>query len=81
MEQTQLPKTLTPCERLIRMRKSFERNKSVLAEDYQYFSTLEASLMPRAPIHRNKVARMSVGQCERRSQEQSEMPSSDKTGD
>jgi hypothetical protein len=77
----QIAKALTPHERLIRMRKSFERNKSVLAEDYQYFSTLHAPLMPRAPIHRNKVARMSEEQCERQSQEQSETQSSDKTDD
>jgi hypothetical protein len=29
----------TPQERLARMRKSFERNKSVLTEDYKYFIT------------------------------------------
>jgi len=28
-----------PNERLIRMRKSFARNKSVLTEDYKYFTT------------------------------------------
>jgi hypothetical protein len=29
----------TPQQRLARMRKSFERNKSVLTEDYKYFIT------------------------------------------
>jgi len=29
----------TPHERLARMRKSFERNRSVLTEDYKYFIT------------------------------------------
>jgi hypothetical protein len=29
----------TPHERLTRMRKSFAKNKSVLAEDYKYFTT------------------------------------------
>jgi len=78
MEQTQRPNALTPYERLVRMRKSFERNKSVLVEDYQYFSTRHASLMPRAPIHRNIVARKSAEQYQRQSREQSEMLSSDK---
>jgi len=30
---------ITPQERLARMRKSFEKDKSVLAEDYKYFTT------------------------------------------
>jgi hypothetical protein len=31
--------TLTPQQRMARMRKSFERNKSVLTADYKYFTT------------------------------------------
>jgi hypothetical protein len=30
---------MTPNERLARMRKSFAKNKSVLIEDYKYFTT------------------------------------------
>jgi hypothetical protein len=30
---------LTPFERLARMRRSFEKNRSILAEDYKYFTT------------------------------------------
>jgi hypothetical protein len=33
--------TITPGQRLARMRKSFEKNKSVLTEDYKYFTTPE----------------------------------------
>jgi hypothetical protein len=32
-------KVITPNERLARMRKSFARDKSVLTEDYKYFTT------------------------------------------
>jgi hypothetical protein len=37
----------TPHERLARMRKSFERNKSVLTEDYKYFTTPDKPAKPR----------------------------------
>lgn len=50
---------LTPDERLTRMRKSFDRYKSVLAEDYKYFTTPDAPAKPRASIPRNKAARKS----------------------
>jgi hypothetical protein len=33
----------TPHERLARMRKSFERNRSVLTDDYKYFTTPDAA--------------------------------------
>jgi hypothetical protein len=49
-----------PHERLARMHKSFERDKSVLTEDYKYFTTPDAPAMPREPIPRNKVARKSA---------------------
>jgi hypothetical protein len=46
----------TPHERLARMRKSFERNRSVLSADYKYFTTPDAPAMPRASTPRNKAA-------------------------
>jgi hypothetical protein len=36
----------TPHERLARMRKSFAKNKSVLTEDYKYFTTPDAQPKP-----------------------------------
>jgi hypothetical protein len=50
----------TPQQRLDRMRKSFAKNKSVLTEDYKYFTTPDARPMPREPIPRNKVAHKSA---------------------
>jgi hypothetical protein len=64
-----------PAHRLARMRSSFEKDKSVLADDYAYFTT------PRESIPLNKAARRSAEQIERQSLERSETPSSDKTGD
>jgi hypothetical protein len=46
---------ITPQQRLARMRKSFEKNRSVLAEDYKYFITPDAPAMPHASIHRVKL--------------------------
>jgi hypothetical protein len=65
----------TPSERLERMRESFEKDKSVLADDYAYFTT------PRESIHQSKVERKLEEQSERQSPELSETPSSDKTDD
>jgi hypothetical protein len=48
---------VTPQERLTRMRRSFQKNKSVLTADYKYFTTPDAPAKPRASIPRNKVAR------------------------
>ena len=48
-----------PQERLARMRKSFGRNRSVLAEDYKYFTTPDA--MPRVSTPPNKAVRKSEG--------------------
>jgi hypothetical protein len=62
-------------QRLARMRESFEKEKSVLADDYAYFTT------PRESIHPNKAGRKSAEQSGRRSPERSETRSSDKTGD
>jgi len=50
----------TPRDRLARMRKSFEKDKSVLTEDYKYFITPDALARPRASIPQNKAARKSV---------------------
>jgi len=36
-----------PHERLARMRKSFEKNRSVLTEDYKYFTTPDKAGKPR----------------------------------
>ena len=68
----------TPNQRLARMRKSFEKNKSVLAEDYKFFTALP---MPRVSIPRNKAAHKSAGRSGRQSQERNETQSSGKTGD
>jgi hypothetical protein len=64
-----------PAHRLVRMRGSFEKDRSVLVDDYAYFTT------PRESIRRNKAAHKSAEQSEQQSQERSETPSSDKTGD
>jgi hypothetical protein len=50
----------TPEERLARMRKSFEKNKSMLTEDYKYFTTPDAPATPRESTPRNKVAHKSA---------------------
>jgi len=52
----------TPQQRLDRMRKSFAKNKSVLTEDYKYFTTPDISAKPRVSIRRNKVAHKSAEQ-------------------
>jgi hypothetical protein len=74
-----MDKRMTPEQRLSRMRKFFEKTKGVLAEDYEYFTNIGASML-HAPTHQNKAARMSEEQFEKQSQEQSEMRSSDKIG-
>ena len=66
---------ITTNQRLARMRDSFERDKSMLADDYAYFAT------PRESIHPSKVERTSAEQSERRFPEQSEKQSSDKSDD
>ena len=50
----------TPQHRLDRMRKSFAKNKSVLTEDYNYFTTPDVK--QRASIPQNKVAHRSAEQ-------------------
>jgi len=39
----------TPQQRLARMRKSFAKNKSVLTEDYKYFTTPDAPAKSHVP--------------------------------
>ena len=46
----------TPHQRLVRMRKSFERNKSVLTADYKYFTAPDAPVKPHASIRQSKAA-------------------------
>ena len=50
----------TPQQRMARMRKSFEKDKSVLTVDYKYFVTPDATAMSHESIPRNKVAHKSV---------------------
>jgi hypothetical protein len=50
---------MTPRQRLERMRNSFEKNKSLLAGDYKYFTSPEMPPMPRVSIPRNKAAHRS----------------------
>jgi len=50
----------TPQQRLIRMRKSFKKGKSVLTEDYKYFITPDLPVTPRESIPRNKAAHKSA---------------------
>ena len=39
-----IQRIITPQQRLARMRKSFEKSKSVLTEDYKYFTTPDAPI-------------------------------------
>jgi hypothetical protein len=64
-----------PNQRLARMRESFEKDRSVLADDYAYFTTQHA------PTLQNKAARKSAELSETQSRERSETQSSDKTDD
>jgi len=61
----------TPLYRLARMRKSFEKDKSVLVVDYNYFITSDAAPTPRASTPRSKVARKSAEQSAQKSPKQS----------
>jgi hypothetical protein len=63
--------TMTPIQRLTRMRTSFERDKSVLTADYKYFTTPDASTKPREPTPRNKAAHMSAARSAPKSPKQS----------
>jgi hypothetical protein len=50
----------TPDQRLARMRKSFEKDRSVLTADYKYFTTPDAPTMPRVSIPQSKAAHRSA---------------------
>jgi hypothetical protein len=62
---------MTPQERLARMRKSFEKNKSMLAVDYKYFTTPDAPATPRESIRRSKAVRKSAERSEPKSPKRS----------
>jgi hypothetical protein len=47
----------TPHERLTRMRKSFEKNKTVLTADYKYFTTPNVPATPQESTQHTKIAR------------------------
>src|ERR1700730_17990041 len=51
---------ITSHQRMIRMRKSFEKTKTVLTVYYKYFTTPDAPATPRVSIHRSKVAHRSA---------------------
>jgi len=53
---------IMPIERLTRMRVSFEKNKSVLATDYKFFTTPDEPAKPRASTPLSKVAHKSAEQ-------------------
>ena len=46
----------TPNQRLARMRKSFEKDRSILSADYRYFTKPNAPPKPRVSTPRNKAA-------------------------
>lgn len=71
----EIPAMATSKQRLERMRKYFAKDRSILADDYSYFTT------PHESIHQNKAARKSAEQSAQQSPEQSETQSSDKTDD
>jgi hypothetical protein len=64
-------RSMTPQQRLARMRKSFEKDKSVLAVDYKYFTTPDAAATPRVSTPRNKAARKLAEQSAPKSPKQS----------
>jgi hypothetical protein len=62
---------ISPHERLSRMRKSFEINRSVLIDDYKYFTTPDVPVKPRASTPRNKAAHKLAERPARKSPKQS----------
>ena len=52
----------TPQQRLDRMRKSFEKERSVLTTDYKYFTTPDTYPMPRVSIPQSKAEHRSAAQ-------------------
>jgi len=61
----------TPQQRIARMRKSFEKDKSVLTADYKYFTTPNAPVPPRVSTPRNKVVHRSAERSAPKSPKQS----------
>jgi hypothetical protein len=51
---------MTPSQRMARMRKSFEKDRSVLTADYKHFITPDAAVMPRESTPQSKAARKSA---------------------
>ena len=72
---------ITPYERMVRMRKSFDKDKSVLITDYKYFTTPDVLAKRHVPTPQSKAARMSAERSGRRSRAQNGTQSSDKTDD
>ena len=66
---------MRPLQRLARMRRTFAKDRSVLAEDYEHFTTPHVSIPP------STVARKSATLSERQSRERNETPSSDRNVD
>lgn len=62
---------ITPYQRLLRMRNSFGKDKSILAEDYKFFTTPDAPAKPRVSTPRSKAARKSEEQSAPKSPKQS----------
>jgi len=56
---------MTSFQCLLRMRRTFAKNKFVLGEDYEHFTTTHAATL------QSKAARKSVGRSELRSRESS----------
>jgi hypothetical protein len=51
----------TPHERMARMRKSFEKDKSVLTADYKYFTEPDATVKPHVSTPQSKAEHKSAG--------------------
>jgi hypothetical protein len=62
---------MTPSKRLARMRQSFEMNRSVLAEDYKYFTAPDKPPKLRASTLQSKAVRKSAGLSAQKSPKQS----------
>ena len=72
---------ITPNERLERMRESFDKDRSVLADDYAYFTAPDATATTRESTRQSKAERKSAEQNERQFQEQNGKQSLDRNGD
>lgn len=60
---------MTPLERLARMRRTFEKSRAVLVEDYEHFTT--PPVTPDAPKSQSKARRKSAKSSAPRSRESS----------